>query len=153
MFGGQVKGGQIVGQYPSDISEESELNLGRGRMLPTTSFDAIWSGIARWFGIEHDAALDEALPFRKYLKDEEFTDADLFISSDVDNDKECSEEELASICGLDEDGQSGQNIRRAAAVEFAMGTDRSERGQYTYTFGFVAVAVVGLAFALFGLRK
>jgi len=152
MFGGQVKGGQIVGQYPSDISEESELNLGRGRMLPTTSFDAIWSGIARWFGIEQDAALDEALPFRKYLKDEEFTDADLFISSDVDDGTECSEEELASICGIDE-GQNGQNVRRSAAVELATGIDRSERGQYTIGFVVVAVAVVGLGFALFGLRK
>ena len=113
-MGGRVKGGQILGQYPSDITEKSQLNLGRGRIKPTTSWDALWYGVAQWFGIEDDAALDEALPFRKHLDDEVFSDADLFINS-ANVDQECSEEELVSLCGQgDGRDQSSQSVRRTS---------------------------------------
>ena len=35
-LGGSVKGGQVAGTYPDDFTEDAPLNLGRGRMLPTT---------------------------------------------------------------------------------------------------------------------
>merc|ERR1712070_521951 len=44
--GGDVKGGQILGEYPKEVKAGSYLNLGRGRMLPTTSWEAIWNGIS-----------------------------------------------------------------------------------------------------------
>lgn len=36
MMGGGVKGGQIVGKYPDGLKEGSPLNIGRGRIIPTT---------------------------------------------------------------------------------------------------------------------
>ena len=40
MAGGAVKGGQILGDYPP-LGEDSEVNLGRGRLLPTTSWEQV----------------------------------------------------------------------------------------------------------------
>jgi uncharacterized protein (DUF1501 family) len=65
LMGGAVKGGGIVGQYPTDLTEDGPLNLGRGRMLPTTSWDAVWNGISGWMGASTAAELDYCLPNRK----------------------------------------------------------------------------------------
>ena len=52
--GGAVNGGQILGEYPNDLTDDGELNIGRGRLIPTTSWEAIWQPVASWFGIEDD---------------------------------------------------------------------------------------------------
>ena len=64
VMGGAVKGRRILGSYPSDISEGSDLDLGRGRMLPTTSWEALWNGVLEWFGVEA-SQMDAVLPNRK----------------------------------------------------------------------------------------
>lgn len=64
MMGGAVKGRRILGSYPSDISEGSDLDLGRGRMLPTTSWEALWNGVLEWFGVEA-SQMDAVLPNRR----------------------------------------------------------------------------------------
>lgn len=51
MIGGSVSGGQIVGEYPPDLTTEGPLNIGRGRMIPTTPWDAVFKGIATWMGV------------------------------------------------------------------------------------------------------
>jgi len=40
LLGGSVKGGIIHGDYPADLTDSGELNIGRGRLIPTTS----WKG-------------------------------------------------------------------------------------------------------------
>lgn len=53
LLGGKVRGGQILGQFPPSLLETSDTNIGRnGRMLPTTPWEGIWSGLAEWFGVE-----------------------------------------------------------------------------------------------------
>ena len=52
--GGAVRGGQILGEFPDDLTDDGELNIGRGRLIPTTSWEAIWEPIASWFGVEED---------------------------------------------------------------------------------------------------
>jgi len=64
MMGGAVKGGRVLGQYPDDITPEGPLNIGRGRIIPTTSWDAIWNGVAQWMGVETESELDYCLPNR-----------------------------------------------------------------------------------------
>ena len=54
MAGGAVRGGQILGEFPDDLTDDGELNIGRGRLIPTTSWEAIWEPIASWFGVEED---------------------------------------------------------------------------------------------------
>jgi hypothetical protein len=65
MFGGSVKGGVVHGKYPSNLTPDSPLNLGRGRMLPTTSWDCIWNAVNEWVGAETEEELDYCLPNRK----------------------------------------------------------------------------------------
>jgi uncharacterized protein (DUF1501 family) len=50
VVGGSVKGGRIYGQYPV-VSKSSPLDVGRGRLLPTTSIDAYSGELASWFGV------------------------------------------------------------------------------------------------------
>ena len=54
LLGGGVAGGQILGDYPADFSEASELNVGRGRMIPTTPWEGLWAPVATWFGVDDD---------------------------------------------------------------------------------------------------
>jgi len=73
MMGGKVKGGQILGEYPSDLTND----VGRGRILPTTPWDAIWNGVVKWLGATEDDELNDILPNRK-LFSKLFTEQDLF---------------------------------------------------------------------------
>ena len=38
MVGGGLDGGKIMGKYPSDLTEEGEVNIDRGRLIPTHSW-------------------------------------------------------------------------------------------------------------------
>ena len=64
MMGGGVKGGRIRGKYPDDISLAGPLNIDRGRLIPTTSWDSIWTAVVEWAGIDTDTKLDYCLPNR-----------------------------------------------------------------------------------------
>lgn len=59
-----MKGGRILGEYPDDISPTGYLNVGRGRIMPTTPWDAMWSGVAEWMGVSTEQ-LNAVLPNRK----------------------------------------------------------------------------------------
>jgi uncharacterized protein (DUF1501 family) len=50
IIGGAVKGGRYYGRAPS-ISVTSDDQVGRGRLLPTTSVDEYASTLALWFGV------------------------------------------------------------------------------------------------------
>ena len=52
IMGGQISGNKIHGQYPDDVSDEGPLTIGRGRIIPTTSWEGMWKGVAEWFGVE-----------------------------------------------------------------------------------------------------
>ena len=61
VMGGGVKGGQILGDYPSGLGDDSDCNIGNGVLLPTTPWEAMWQPIAEWMGAD-DAKLDFLLP-------------------------------------------------------------------------------------------
>jgi uncharacterized protein (DUF1501 family) len=50
VLGGPVKGGQIIGQYPT-LALESELDLGGGVLIPRIATDEYFSELAMWFGV------------------------------------------------------------------------------------------------------
>eukprot|EP00554_Chaetoceros_debilis_P007442 CAMPEP_0194077066 /NCGR_PEP_ID=MMETSP0149-20130528/3732_1 /TAXON_ID=122233 /ORGANISM="Chaetoceros debilis, Strain MM31A-1" /LENGTH=4275 /DNA_ID=CAMNT_0038757959 /DNA_START=113 /DNA_END=12940 /DNA_ORIENTATION=+ len=78
MMGGSVKGGQVAGTYPDDFTEDAPLNLGRGRMLPTTSWDAVFKSIATWLEIS-ESDMKEVLPnIENFDGDHLFNANDLF---------------------------------------------------------------------------
>ena len=71
-----MKSGRILGEYPDNLTEAGPLNLGRGRFIPTTSWDAIWNAVAQWSGITNPTKLTDVLPnrgnFNLYTKDDIF---------------------------------------------------------------------------------
>lgn len=67
VMGGAVKGGQILGSYPPELGLRTELSIGRA-LIPTTSWEALWHGMAQWMGVE-DAAMQSVLPnLRKFTE-------------------------------------------------------------------------------------
>ena len=50
IMGGAVNGGRIYGEYP-DLYEDNPLDVGRGRLIPTTSVDEYFAELACWFGV------------------------------------------------------------------------------------------------------
>jgi len=81
-FGGDIKGGRILGEYPLSFTDspDNPINLGRGRILPTRSWDALWFGVAQWFGINEPTDLDQVLPNSQNFGCDLFTDSDIFVS-------------------------------------------------------------------------
>lgn len=51
IMGGAVKGKDIYGTYPS-LALGSNLDVGRGRLIPTMSSDEYFAELALWFGVE-----------------------------------------------------------------------------------------------------
>ena len=54
VLGGDVNGGQILGKYPSRLTEAGAEVLDRGRVMPTKSWEAVWNALALWFGVSAD---------------------------------------------------------------------------------------------------
>jgi uncharacterized protein (DUF1501 family) len=78
IVGGSVKGGQIHGEYPDDLTADGPQNIGRGRLIPTTSLDAMWNGVSEWMGVDNDG-LEKVLPNRgNFPVDDMFSGGDLF---------------------------------------------------------------------------
>lgn len=62
VMGGPIRGGQVLGQYPS-LAFDSPDDVGRGgRILPTTSVDALVAELLLWFGLEGRANFEKVLP-------------------------------------------------------------------------------------------
>lgn len=80
MFGGEVRGRKILGNYPTSFSDDYHLNIGQGRLIPTHSWDAAWYGIAQWFGIKDPYDLEDVLPNSGNFGCDLFTDSDLYIT-------------------------------------------------------------------------
>lgn len=57
LVGGDVVGRRIYGQMP-EMRLGSELDVGRGRLIPTTSIEQLGSTLARWSGLRYSDALD-----------------------------------------------------------------------------------------------
>ena len=60
VMGGAVNGGNIYGLYP-DLFEGNPHDVGRGRLIPTTSADEYFAELALWFGV-NTSDLDMVLP-------------------------------------------------------------------------------------------
>ena len=79
-FGGAIDGGKVLGTYPDDLKFGSGpliINT-RGIVLPTTPYDALWNGVAQWFGVTDDSDLDVVLPNRNSFAGNLFSSANLY---------------------------------------------------------------------------
>jgi uncharacterized protein (DUF1501 family) len=50
VIGGAVSGNKIYGQYP-ELYEDNPIDLGRGRIVPTTAVDLYFAELALWLGV------------------------------------------------------------------------------------------------------
>jgi uncharacterized protein (DUF1501 family) len=64
VMGGAVKGGKIHGSYPSDITNSGPLNIGRGRIIPTLSWESVLNPIVEWMGVDQSSELNYCMPNR-----------------------------------------------------------------------------------------
>lgn len=73
-----------MGKYPTDFNQGDPdgLALSRGRMIPTSPWDAMWKGVAEWFGIEPDSwEMDKVLPMHKnFPANILYNETDLFVA-------------------------------------------------------------------------
>ena len=72
VLGGNVKGGRILGQYPSDLTETGPYSISRGRYMPTTSWESIWNGVSEWMGVEDPTEMEYILPNLGNIQGENF---------------------------------------------------------------------------------
>jgi uncharacterized protein (DUF1501 family) len=67
VMGGGIDGGKIFGDFPLSLTSPIDptygnLDLGRGRLIPTTSVDELAAELAMWFGVDNAADLELVLP-------------------------------------------------------------------------------------------
>ena len=63
VMGGAVNGSHVYGTYPESLNpSDNVLDVGRGRLIPTTSVDEYNAELANWFGIPNDSSLESVLP-------------------------------------------------------------------------------------------
>jgi len=66
IMGDSIDGGKIFGEYPS-LELESDLDIGAGVLIPTTSTDQMYSKILKWYGLQ-DKSISKILPNLKHFK-------------------------------------------------------------------------------------
>ena len=108
IVGGDVNGGRILGEYPDDLSSSSPLNIGRGRLIPTLPWEAVWNGVSQWLGVDDVESLNKILPNRLSFPEEKlFEDSDLYTQRDT-TERICEDEgEIITCIPEDWDGNNG----------------------------------------------
>lgn len=86
VLGGALQnGGKVLGEYPTDFNQgdPAKLALSRGRMIPTTPWDAMWKPVVEWFGIAPNSPeMDKVLPMHKnFPAGKLYSEADFFGSA------------------------------------------------------------------------
>ena len=66
VMGGAVNGGRLFGDYPTNLNDPMQgaesLDLGRGRLIPTTAVDQLGRELIEWFGVTDAAKVKTVLP-------------------------------------------------------------------------------------------
>lgn len=57
-------GNAVYGDYPDDITPDSRLNIGRGRLIPTSSWETMLNPVVGWLGLDTEDDLNYAMPNR-----------------------------------------------------------------------------------------
>ena len=78
IWGGQIRGGTILGKYLESFDNTEEHNIGRGRLIPNRSWESMWYGIANWYGITDESELETVLPNNGNMGCQLYTDSDMY---------------------------------------------------------------------------
>ena len=87
------------------------MNVGRGRLLPTLPWEAIWNSVSQWIGVDNDD-LDYILPNRiSFPSSLLFDKSDLFMMKTESNVNDCVGDKLSVSCILENgDNDEGDGI-------------------------------------------
>ena len=78
-MGGSINGSQIFGTYPSSLGDDSDVGVGRGTLVPGTSWEALWNGVGEWLGVPPDQ-MSTVLPNRdNFAANQLITQSELFV--------------------------------------------------------------------------
>lgn len=83
VWGGQIDGGKILGQYPRSFDESDPANIGRGRLIPSRSWESMWYGISNWFGVTDEDEMEKVLPNNGNMGCQLYTDKDMYTVGDT----------------------------------------------------------------------
>lgn len=83
VFGGDINGGKILGDYPDNLTSAGPLIIDRGRVIPSSPWDSVWNPIAEWFGITGEDDLNKVLPNRNNFKGMLFPASEMFLKSTI----------------------------------------------------------------------
>eukprot|EP00571_Detonula_confervacea_P017647 CAMPEP_0172312770 /NCGR_PEP_ID=MMETSP1058-20130122/18549_1 /TAXON_ID=83371 /ORGANISM="Detonula confervacea, Strain CCMP 353" /LENGTH=2999 /DNA_ID=CAMNT_0013026315 /DNA_START=101 /DNA_END=9097 /DNA_ORIENTATION=+ len=78
VWGGQIDGAKIYGQYPNTFDNTDLANIGRGRLIPNRSWESMWYGIANWYGITDEEEMKTVLPNNGNMGCQLYTDKDMY---------------------------------------------------------------------------
>jgi len=84
-MGGALKSHQVFGDYPTDLTANGPLNTGRGRMIPTLSWESMWTPVMEWLGVRRQQDLDYILPNANRTGARLIRKAEMFEASDDDD--------------------------------------------------------------------
>lgn len=78
IVGGAVKGGQILGKYPKSFDHNEIHYRNNGRMVPSSSWESVWYGVAEWLGVK-SAKMESVFPnLRNFNAEYLFPKRDMF---------------------------------------------------------------------------
>lgn len=98
VLGGDVDGGKILGKYPDDLTDNGDLNIGRGRLLPTMPYDAVWQAVSMWTGVDEEG-IDQIIPNRhSFHSSNMLVHEDLFKMGSHVDEPTCSDEGINTSC-------------------------------------------------------
>ena len=80
VLGGSVDGKKILGKYPEKLGEGSDLNIGRGRILPTIGWESVWFGLSEWMGVQ-PSSMATILPNAARFTSEQLFSADMLFQT------------------------------------------------------------------------
>lgn len=78
VVGGKIRGARILGKYPTTLTDDGPLSLGRGRLIPELPFESVWQGVAEWFGVPADKIAKVLPNAANFPAEQIFTQAELF---------------------------------------------------------------------------
>ncbi len=73
-----MRGKRILGKYPTDLTGNNPLDVGRGRLIPTMPWEAPWNAVLGWMGVTDEISLNNVLPNRNSFTDVLFQKRDVF---------------------------------------------------------------------------
>jgi len=83
IWGGEIKGSTILGQYPSSFDNTYEYQIGGGRLIPSRSWESMWYGITNWFGITEEEDMKYVLPNNGNMGCDLYSDKDMYTTGNT----------------------------------------------------------------------